>query len=404
MKLLFVNSAYPKECSSQLRKDSQGHLQVASDVFQWAVIDGLERNGIDYTLACTPALPAWPRYQRFFTPSGEMKVNGKVKGHYLRYCAAPILNQRTWRLVLKSYVRNWCKANSKEDKLIVICYTQQADRLGAAVELKKQFPNLIVAPIVTDLINNAMDFAANRTFAKRIQVRLEERAEKELFPKVDKFVLLTRQMTECIPEAADKYIVMEGIASWDSIVPRDPLTKSEDIRSLLYTGTFQEFGGLRMLVEAFFKTHDPRFRLVLCGQGVLREYVEKAASADSRIIYKGLVSHEEVVRLQRECAMLINPRRPNGGITKYSFPSKTMEYMSSLTPMIGYHLEGIPEEYYPFMYTPNDLTEEALTECINKTLSLPLDELQEKANKAYRFVAHNKNSIEQVRRLIEFLT
>lgn len=403
MKLLFVNSAYPKECYSQLNRDAQCFLQVPSDVFQWAFIDGLERCGIDYTLACTPALPAWPRYQRFFTPSGEMKVDENVRGHYLRYCAAPVLNQKSWKSALKSYILNWCKANANEDKLIVICYTQQADRLGAAVALKKYFPNLVVAPIVTDLIDNAMDFAANRTFAKRIQVKLEERAERRLFPKVDKFVLLTRQMTECIPEAVDKYIVMEGIASWDSIAPRDPLTKSEDIRSLLYAGTFQEFGGLRMLVDAFLKTKDPRFRLVLCGQGVLKDYVEKASSADSRIIYKGLVSHEDVVRLQRESTILINPRRPNGGITKYSFPSKTMEYMSSLTPMMGYHLEGIPEEYYAYMFTPKDLTQEALTDCINNTLSLPLDLLQKKANEAFRFVAHNKNSIEQVRRIIEFL-
>lgn len=384
--------------------DSQGHLQVPSDVFQWAVIDGLERNDIDYTLACTPALPAWPRYHKFITPSGEMKVNGKIRGDYLRYCTAPVLNQKTWRVALKHYARNWCKKNKSEDRLIIICYTQQADRLGPAIELKRRFPNLVVAPIITDLIDNAMDFAANRTFVKRIQMAFEKRAEKKLFQKVDKFILLSRQMTDCIPEAEGRYAVVEGIASWESIAPRAPFVKNGEIRSLLYTGTFQEFGGLRMLVDSFLQTRDSRFRLILCGQGVLRDYVEKAADSDSRIIYKGMVSHDEVVRLQRESTVLVNPRRPNGGITKYSFPSKTMEYMSSLTPMMGYHLEGIPEEYYPFMYTPKDLTQEALTECINETLSLPLEILQEKANNAFQFVAQSKNSVEQVRRMIEFLT
>lgn len=403
MKLLFVNSAYPKECYSQLNRDAQSFLQVPSDVFQWAVIDGLERNGIDYTLACTPALPAWPRYRRLVTPRGEMKVEGKARGHYLRYCAPPVLNQKTWRIALKHYAHNWCEKNKNEDRLIIICYTQQADRLGPAIELKKRFPNLVVAPIITDLIDNAMDFAANRTFAKKIQVALEKRAEKNLFQNVDKFILLTRLMTDCIPEAEGRYMVMEGVASWESIAPRAPLIKNDDVRSLLYTGTFQEFGGLRMLVDAFLQTRDSRFRLILCGQGVLRDYVERAADSDSRIIYKGMVSHDEVVRLQRECTVLVNPRLPNGGITKYSFPSKTMEYMSSLTPMMGYHLEGIPEEYYPLMYTPKDLTQESLTNCINETLSLPLETLQEKANNAFQFVAQNKNSVEQVRRMIEFL-
>lgn len=403
MKLLFINSAYPKECYTQMKENAHGLLQIPSDVFQWAVIDGLNRGGFDYALACTPALPAWPRYKKVFTPSGEMAVDGEARGRYLRYCTLPILNQISWKIAIKQYVLNWCKKNHNEDRLIVICYTQQSNRLGAAVELKKRFPNLVVAPIITDLIDNAMDFAANRTFAKRIQIDLEKRAEKKIFQKVDKFILLAQQMVECIPEAKDCFMVMEGIAAWESIAPRNPSIKNDSVRSLLYTGTFQEFGGLRMLLDAFLQTKDPRFRLVLCGQGVLRGYVENAAAYDSRIIYKGLVSHDEVVRLQRDCTVLINPRRPNGGITKYSFPSKTMEYMSSLTPMIGYHLEGIPKEYYPYMYTPKDLTQEALTECINATLSLPLEVLQEKAKNAFQFVAQNKNSIEQVRKMIDFL-
>ena len=404
MKLLFINSAYPKECYNQINLDSGKRIQVQSDIFQWAVIDGLERNGIDYTLACVPALPAWPRYKRLLSLCGEFVVNDRLRGHYLRICTVPIINQFSEKVVLKKYILNWCIKNQNEDKLVVVCYTQQSERIGAAVELKRKFPNLIVIPIVTDLIDNAMDFAANRTFAKRIQVWLEERAERKLFPKVDKFVLLTQQMTECIQEASEKYMVMEGIASWGSISPREPVNKSDDIRSLLYTGTFERFSGLQMLVDAFLKTKDSCFRLILCGNGVLRQYVEAAASKDNRIIYKGLLSHDEVVKLQQESTLLINPRRPNGGITKYSFPSKTMEYMASGTPMIGYHLEGVPKEYYAYMFTPEDLTQEALTKCINESLSLPLNVLQSKANEAFRFIAENKNSVEQVRKVLQFIS
>lgn len=403
MKILFLNSVYPQECYEQLLKDAHGVQQVQSDVFQWAVIDGLERGGYDYTLACCPALPAWPGYRRLMTPKGEMVVNNIMRGHYLRYCSAPVLNQFSRKRVLRKYVRNWCEQNRVEDKLIVITYTQSADKIGAIVDLKKAFPNLVIAPIVTDLIDNALEFADNRKPLKRVQVYFEEKAQKRLFPMIDKYVLLTSQMTECIPEAADKYMIMEGVAPWEWIEQRAPEMKDETVRSLLYTGTFQEFGGLRMLIDAFMQTSNPRYSLVLCGSGVLKEYVEKASVADKRIIYRGRVSHDEVVRLQRSSTMLINPRRPNGGITKYSFPSKTMEYMSSHTPMIGYHLEGIPEEYYPYMYTPNDLSQASLTECINRTLSLPMSVLQEKADAAFEFVSENKNSVAQIKRMVDFL-
>lgn len=403
MKLIFINTAYPQEYYSQLKLDTNNNLQIASNAFQWAVIDGLEQNEIDYTLACTPALPAYPRYKNLFTPRGEMSVNGKIRGHYLKYCDLPAIKQLSVRRVLRNYISKWCEQNKYEDKLIALVYTQNVSQMGAAIDLKKKYSNLIVAPIVTDLIDNAMDFAANHSLLKCLQVKLEAKGEKKLFPNVDKYILLTSQMTDCIPEAEGKYIVVEGIASEESIISHTEIKKDDEIRTLLYTGTFQEFGGVKFLIEAFRKTTNPKFRLVLCGNGVLKEYVEKSSKEDTRIVYKGRLERTEIIKLQQKATLLINPRRPNGGITKYSFPSKTMEYMASMTPMIGYHLEGMPEEYYEHMYTPKDLSVEALAECINETLSLPFETLQAKAIAAAEFIAENKTSKAQVQRIIDFL-
>jgi glycosyltransferase involved in cell wall biosynthesis len=403
VKLIFINTAYPQEYYSQLKLDTNNNLQIASNAFQWAVIDGLEQNEIDYTLACTPALPAYPRYKNLFTPRGEMSVNGKIRGHYLKYCDLPAIKQLSVRRVLRNYISKWCEQNKYEDKLIALVYTQNVSQMGAAIDLKKKYSNLIVAPIVTDLIDNAMDFAANHSLLKCLQVKLEAKGEKKLFPNVDKYILLTSQMTDCIPEAEGKYIVVEGIASEESIISHTEIKKDDEIRTLLYTGTFQEFGGVKFLIEAFRKTTNPKFRLVLCGNGVLKEYVEKSSKEDARIVYKGRLERTEIIKLQQKATLLINPRRPNGGITKYSFPSKTMEYMASMTPMIGYHLEGIPMEYHEQMYIPNDLSVEALENCINETLSMPLNVLQDKAIKAKDFISQNKTSKIQIKKIIDFI-
>jgi glycosyltransferase involved in cell wall biosynthesis len=402
MKILFINIAYPKEIYQQLKEDAKGILQVPCDVFQWAVIDGLEQYGIDYTLATVPALPAWPRYKQLYTPKGEMMVNGKSRGHYLSYCDAPAVKQLTQRRVLRKYVRQWCDANRNEDCLGVLTYTQHVEILGAAIDLKNDYPNLIVAPIVTDLIEDALDFASNRTFLKRLQVKMEALEEQKLFPKVDKFVLLTRQMTERIPEAKGKYIVVEGIS------PKKEeklqfIVKSGQPRTLLYTGVLEEYAGIRLLVDAFMNVKRTDISLVICGSGSDESYVRKMMSTDHRIDFRGRVDRDEAVKLQRESTLLINPRQPNGGITKYSFPSKTMEYMTSGTPMIGYHLEGIPEEYYEYMYSPCDVSKESLTKCIYNTLLLSDEDLNEKAKKAYEFVTQKKNSKEQVKRIINFM-
>ena len=131
--------------------------------------------------------------------------------------------------------------------------------------------------------------------------------------------------------------------------------------------------------------------------------ITEAAEKDPRIIYKGMLPREEVLFLQQQSTVLINPRKPNGGITKYSFPSKTVEYLSSGTPMIGYKLEGIPEEYFNYYYTIDSLSEEDLVHTLDAVLSLPQDELDKKAHSAYKFIMENKTAEKQVKKIIDFI-
>lgn len=402
MKILFINHAYPQDKFDKFYAESGGLLQIPDNVLQWNIVDGFKKNGVDFTLASIPALPAWPKYKHFITPGGLMKFEGKVCGHYLSYCDAPFIKQRFERKVLHRYLKQWCEANRKEDRLYVLVYTQWSHHLRAALDLKKKYPQLVVGCMITDLIESAMEYASNRSFMKRIQIRLESKSGKQMFSHVDKFVLLTKQMVEHIPDAYGRSIVMEGIAT-----RRDYHNKASNCisanRILLYTGVLEGYAGVDQMVKAFLLTKEDDFRLVICGSGASETFVRQSAQKDSRIEYKGKVSHSEVMELQQQATMLINPRRPNGGITKYSFPSKTMEYMTSGTPMIGYKLEGIPSDYFNHMYIPEDLSIEALARCINSTLNKSNLELKEKAEAAMRFVLAQKSSQVQVKRIIDFL-
>ena len=63
-----------------------------------------------------------------------------------------------------------------------------------------------------------------------------------------------------------------------------------------------------------------------------------------RIEFLGMLPRTDVLELQSKATILVNPRQPVGDFTKYSFPSKTIEYMASGTPLLMYKLPGIPEE------------------------------------------------------------
>ena len=152
------------------------------------------------------------------------------------------------------------------------------------------------------------------------------------------------------------------------------------------------------------KISNPNYRLIICGSGTLTPMIIDVSKKDPRIIYKGTLPREEVLALQKKSTLLVNPRKPNGGITRYSFPSKTVEYLSSGTPMIGYKLEGIPSEYYNYYYTIDDLSEETLVATIENVMSLPQSVLDEKARDAFEFIDNNKTAEKQVKRILDFIS
>ncbi|MEZ7821215.1 MAG: glycosyltransferase, partial [Patescibacteria group bacterium] len=148
---------------------------------------------------------------------------------------------------------------------------------------------------------------------------------------------------------------------------------------------------------------NPNYRLIICGSGKLMELVRSAAAKDARIKYIGQVNREEVLVYQRKSTLLINPRQPNNGLTRYTFPSKTMEYMASGTPLLMYELEGIAKEYFNYCYTLDDLSPEALKNTLVNILSKSNEELSIKGRLAREFIINQKSSKVQVKKILDLI-
>ena len=155
------------------------------------------------------------------------------------------------------------------------------------------------------------------------------------------------------------------------------------------------------LVEAFSQISDPRMRLVICGIGDSEREIRLAAKQDSRIRFLGQLKREEVLRLQRQAAVLVNPRPGDEEFTKYSFPSKTMEYLASGVPVVAYPLEGIPEEYDSYIHYPADTSPEALARRICDVCNLPPEERFRMGREARRFVLEHKNARVQSKKILD---
>ena len=397
--------AYPKEQEKVLSakcKASFG-LQNAPNVFQWAVIKGLIDNGVKLEVLTLPFLPSFPmRYACPYTPAGDVMLEGKGIGRMLSYCNFMGYKTVSMRRRLQKYIEIWMGKNAvSSEKIIVLTYTPYVPFIKAIKNVKKKYPNIILASIVTDLVDDMMSFKSNRNILKRIQCGIERIQTKELYKYIDKFILLSEYMQEKIPESIGRSMVMEGIYAPSEV--KYIIKKTSDIKTVLYTGTLEEFAGVVDLMKAFLSLKEENYRLIVCGSGTCASFVKECAIKDKRIIFKGLVDRTEVLRLQKEATLLINPRKPNGSITRYSFPSKTMEYLASGTPMLGYKLEGIPTEYYQYYYTIDDLSVDGLARRIKEILSLSQTELMEKAELASTFILENKTAKRQIRRVLDFL-
>jgi glycosyltransferase involved in cell wall biosynthesis len=157
------------------------------------------------------------------------------------------------------------------------------------------------------------------------------------------------------------------------------------------------------LLDAFEKITDLEYRLWICGEGELRKEIIKRSRRDPRIIYYGQIPRERVLQLQREATVLVNPRTSEGEFTKYSFPSKTMEYLASGTPSIIHKLPGIPDEYFKFCFVPEEENSNGLYNMIVKVCEMESSELEIFGRKAQDFILKFKNPSYQCGKILLML-
>jgi glycosyltransferase involved in cell wall biosynthesis len=113
---------------------------------------------------------------------------------------------------------------------------------------------------------------------------------------------------------------------------------------------------------------------------------------------------DEILAIQNNATILVNPRQNNEEFTRYSFPSKNMEYLSSGKPVLAYKLDGIPEEYDNYMFYVIDDSIEALTRKIVEVCSYNQEYLTSFGAAAKGWVLKEKNCVVQTKKIINMIS
>lgn len=252
--------------------------------------------------------------------------------------------------------------------------------------LGKKF-NIPVIGIITDL--PGMLGVENKAMQKTVK-RMQN---------FDGYILLTEQMNEIVNPNHKPYIIMEGLCA--SKLPE--LYQGEKRKIILYSGSlWKNDAGIEYLVQGFLKANLDEYELHLYGTGELVPWIEEISKGYPNVKYMGCVTNSEMVKIQSESMLLVNPRPSNEEFCKYSFPSKTIEYMASGTPVLMTRLPGVPAEYFDYVYTIEDETCEGLCKTLKIILSKDEQDLKQFGVCAREFVKAGKSQKRQCERVYKF--
>lgn len=217
------------------------------------------------------------------------------------------------------------------------------------------------------------------------------------------YVVLTEAMNAYINPTGKPYVVLEGHADVTMEAMEPSLSKKIKPRVLMYAGGISARYGADILVRGFQLANIPDTQLHFYGAGDYVEKLTQITRQDNRIYYGGLILSTQVVEKEQQATLLVNPRPTGAEYVKYSFPSKTMEYMSTGTPVLMTVLPGMPKAYYPYVYLLEEESPEGMAEKLRELLSLSDETLFRKGLEARTFILKEKNNVVQAKKILDML-
>lgn len=395
MKIIFLGGLFTSELTKDINKNSIGVIQYAANILQWNFIKGFD-HFYKTEIISLPFIGSYPlRFKKKRVPSLKFEHRAGANDISLSFFNLPLIKLLYRYNAAKKTLYKYLSKNNELTTIVI--YSVHTPFLKAAVKAKVKFPGTKICLIVPDL----PEFMSSRNnwiyyYLKKINSKIL----KKLLNNVDSFILLSKYMKTKIVPPHKPWVRIEGI--YDPII-KDYTPKKELHKTIFYSGTLAERYGILNLVNAFCSIKSNNYRLWISGEGNALKEIKQKAKIDTRISYLGQLPHEEVLILQKKATVLVNPRTPRGEYTKYSFPSKTIEYFASKTPSIIYKLPGIPSEYYDYCFVVEKEGIEHLKKMLIHVCEKPQSELNSFGERAAQFIFKNKNPIIQVNKVVNII-
>jgi glycosyltransferase involved in cell wall biosynthesis len=352
---------YSPENEKEVLENTKNIVEYSANSFQKKLINGFYEKGVEAEIISAPFIGAYPIGYKKMWFKGFHVENSVYQ--YVRFNNIWGFRNISRAYSLKKELMPFVR-DRRDDKRIII-YSAHTPFLEAAAYAKKKDPSIRITMIVPDL-PRYMNLNTHKSVLYRFCKLFDIRRFEILLNSVDSFMLLTAQMKDQLPIGERKSIVVEGLVDQNKLdcIRANNCLNNEDLKYIVYTGKMNIKFGIIELIDAFGLLSNSKYRLILCGQGDAFDYAKRAAANDDRISCLGQVPVDVAEGWMNKASVLVNPRPNNEEYTKYSFPSKNIEYLLMGKPVVAYMLDGMPSIYRNFLYIPADETLEELARTI----------------------------------------
>lgn len=387
MNFIYVNrGASPSKFDGYL-KQYNNHLQQQAQKYNQLLMEGIVENGGSVFSVSTRPINRSMTKQLFFR--GERETENGIDYHYIPFFNIKLLRELSVFIGVFFKIF-FSKYNSKKTVVVCDCLNIAASVSVITAATLRRYKTI---GIVTDVPGHSY----SKSFSRSAKFNLA------IMQKFDSYLLLTEPMSQIVNPHNRPFIVLEGHSDIAMRKVVNTVEGKGKKRVCLYAGSLRKIYGIQMLVEGFLAAAIPDTELHIYGEGDYVNELQDLILHEKSVKYFGVASNSDIVKAEIEATLLINPRPSHEEYTRYSFPSKNMEYMASGTPVLTTRLPGMPEDHKPYVYFIEQENAEGIKIALEQVLSQDAQTLHEFGMKAKEFVLAEKNNCSQAAKVLDFL-
>ena len=388
MKVIYIASTCSRKKYAEYIEAKGARVSQQAQKYNLLLAEGFAENSCDVKLISTRPINRNVSQKLWF--KGEKETDCGVEFSYVPFINYPIFRNLC---VLFAVFFKVLFGSAKKRETVVVC-----DALNIVATIGALAASALRGYKTVGVVTDVPCHLSNMS-----KIPFSQKLNLWIMKRFKSYLLLTEPMSEIVNPKNRPYVVLEGHADSSMVGVDNDLENKSHKKICFYAGSLKKVYGIKNLVDGFILANIPNTELHIYGDGDYVEELKELVKQYENVKYLGIAPNSEIVQAELRATLLVNPRPTNEEYTKYSFPSKNMEYMASGTPVLTTELPGMPNDHKPFVFLIKDETADGIAKALKEVFEHTPEELHRFGLSAKEFILKEKNNCAQAKKVLDFV-